>query len=597
MNKELLKFFAGFFFAVVVLHIILVMSGIIPIAARGIVFDYSLWTTTLVLSLLLAILCSYLGWERKLANKISIGVMFFVLAVSVMSGSYFFQKDDFGFVNNKLLTASVVDQKKVGNNNQELKSQQLNDLAYAFSLGSEGNDEGKMVASDKENNVYIIGSFNGTINLDINGKAEKTSLGGIGEGEDIYLVKYDRYGKYVWGMSLGSIGNDKPTALKIENSSVYISGYFGGKADFDPSEKEFILDSGIGRDGFIAKYDSDGRYLWAQKIGNQENIPFEDNDMRFEQVSAIDIDENGNIYASGFFNDELSFIDKDEKEVKLIATKYSKNIFLAKYDKDGNILKAVSFAGGIINEPRSIVVSKGELFLSGIFNSKIAFNVNDPKKFSYTNGGQDLYLLKYDTDFNYSWSKKWGSLLDDNFNSMEIANDGTLIFSGSFIGSINFQGKILKSYGNQDAFILKIDRSGNVVFAKSFGGLGADSSYYAITDSVNNIYVVGYFSGIASFDNVSQQSVESFSSGDATDAFIAKYDNKGRLFWVRSLGGDVSLGDESQYFSGLAIDSLDYPIVTGTFAGNYNSEDINVSSNGAMDSIIIKYSPEGYKNN
>jgi len=563
------------------------------------VFDFTFWIATLTLSLVMAIACSYLGWERKYANRISIAVMFFILSIVLISGSYFINSGNFAFANNKFLLASI-GESKVSNSdkNQELKKTDFDELVYSISFGSSSNDYGKSIILDKDGNAYTTGSFHGTISLDAKGKGEKTSLGGIGDDTDIYLAKYDKYGEYIWGFSLGSIGYDAPTSVKLNGGYVYLSGYFGGRADFDPSEKEFILDAGIGRDGFVAKYDSDGRFLWAQKIGNLESIPFEDNDIRFEQVSALGFDESENVYATGYFDDELIFTDSDGKESSLMASKYSKNVFLAKYDKDGKLMKIISLAGGVKNEPRGIVVGVDGIYLAGVFNSKIALDSVNSKKFIYTNGAQDIFLAKYDMDFNYLWGKKWGGISDDNVNSFVLSKSGTMLASGSFGGSINFSGIKVKSSGDSDAFVIRVDNDGEVVFAKAFGGEGKDGGLFAETDSVDNIYLVGYFSDNVNFDpNKMREDAElqSYSSGEATDAFIAKYNNTGGFVWVRSLGGDVSLSDEFQNYSGVAVDTLDYPVVIGSFAGEYGSDDIKVSSRGGMDSIIIKYSPEGYK--
>ncbi|MDD5639774.1 MAG: hypothetical protein PHR47_03180 [Candidatus Pacebacteria bacterium] len=600
MNKELLKFFAGFFFASILLHILIVSLGFLPFTIKGMVFDYSFWTITLVGSSVLAVLCSYLGWDRKLANKISISVLFFVLFIVFICGSYFGDAKNFSFISNKSFLASVSDINKQNKNVIEnIKNTNLEDLTYAFSLGDQNNDFGKSIISDKNNNTYSAGAFHGTINLNSKGKAEKTSLGGIGNDTDIYIVKHNQYGEYVWGFSIGSIGYDSPSEVRLDSEGyVYLSGYFGGKADFDPSEKEFILDAGIGRDGFIAKYDSDGRFLWANKIGNQESIPFEDNDIRFEQVSSIGFGFDNNVYVIGYFDEEIDFKDIQGNTTALTALKYSKNIFLAKYDKNGNNLKSLSLSGGTIGEARKILVgSSGEIYLAGIFNSKIALNPNDPKKFTYTTGGQDIFLSKYDSEFNYLWSKKWGSLGKDDVNSMSFSQDGNIIFVGSFNNLINFQGIKLQSSGGQDIFFSKINPDGNIVFSKKIGGAGRDGGLSITIDSLDNIYITGYFSGKADFDpnGRGENSVlYSFSSGDATDAFISKYNQKGIFMWVKSLGGDVSVEEESQNFSGISVDNLDYPVVIGSFGGDFDlTDNLKLSSKGGVDSVVVKYDPEG----
>ncbi|MFA5080629.1 MAG: hypothetical protein WC472_03345 [Candidatus Paceibacterota bacterium] len=600
MNRELLKFFTGFFFASILLHILIISLGLLPFTIKGMVFDYSFWTVTLVGSSILVISCSYLGWDRKSANKISVSVLFFILFIVLMCGSYFSDAKNFSFTSNKSFLASISDiNKQNGSAIESIKNTNLDDLTYAFSIGDQNNDFGKSIISDKNNNIYSVGAFHGTINLNPKGKAEKTSLGGIGSDTDIYIVKYNQYGEYIWGFSIGSIGYDSPSEVRLDGEGfIYLAGYFGGKADFDPSEKEFILDAGIGRDGFIAKYDSDGRFLWAKKIGNQESIPFEDNDIRFEQVSSIGFDLNNNVYIAGYFDGEIEFKDIQENTKTLTALKYSRNIFLAKYDKNGNNLKSSSLSGGTIGEARKILInSNSEVYLAGIFNSKIALNSDDPKKFTYVTGGQDIFLSKYDSEFNYLWSKKWGSLGKDDLNSMSFSQDENIILIGSFSNLINFQGIKLQSSGSQDIFFLKINPDGDIVFSKKIGGAGRDSGLSTAIDSLGNIYITGYFSGAVDFDpnrGGRNSILYAFSSGDATDAFISKYDQKGNFMWVRSLGGDVSVEEESQNFSGVSVDSLDYPIAIGGFGGDFNLTDsLKLSSKGGVDSMIVKYDPEG----
>ncbi|MCK9393707.1 hypothetical protein M0Q03_02785, partial [bacterium] len=489
MNRELLKFFTGFFFASILLHIVIISLGLLPFTIKGMVFDYSFWTITLIGSFVFAIFCSYLGWDRKFANKISVSVLFFALFIVLMCGSYFLNVENFFFTSNKLFLASINDISRQNKNEiKRIKNINFEDLTYVFSLGDKNNDFGKTIASDKNNNIYTAGAFHGTINLDPRGKVEKTSLGGIGNDTDIYIAKHNQYGEFVWGFSIGSIGYDSPSEIRLDRDGfVYLVGYFGGKADFDPSEKEFILDAGIGRDGFIVKYDSDGRFLWAQKVGNEESIPFEDSDIRFEQISSIGFDSNNNVYIGGYFNGEIEFKDIKENMNTLIASKYSKNIFLAKYDKNGNNLKSLALSGGIIGETKEILVNlDGDVYLAGIFNSKIIFNPDEPKKINYVIGGQDIFLSKYDNEFNYLWSKKWGSLGNDDLTSMSFSQDGNIILVGNFSNLINFQGTKLQSFGDKDIFLSKISPDGDIIFAKRVGGAGRDGGLSVAVDSLDD---------------------------------------------------------------------------------------------------------------
>jgi hypothetical protein len=552
----------------------------------------------MVLSCLFTVICAYLGWEKKIANRISFGTMGFLLLVVSLNGSYFLNGKNFLFENYTMIPSNNSNQGEVvitkNDNSKGLET-------FTLSLGGERSDTAKAIAIDGDS-LYVAGSFSGKMSLD--GKFQRTSLGEIGDTTDIYLLKYTKGKVFSWGLTMGSVGNDSPNAIKLDKEgNVYVIGNMGGKVDFDPSEKEYIIDAGVGQDAFIAKYDKEGGLLWAKGIGNPEIIPFVADDIRFEDATSIDIDKDNNVYLGGYFDGAIEFKDTNSNVRTLSNSEQKKvrDIFVVKYDKDGNYINSFALFGDGRKELKGLSVDDdGSLYLSGNFNSKILLNGADVKKVTHTAGGKDIFLAKYDKDFNNIWSKKWGSAGNDYLPMNSLLRDGdNFLLCANTGGYVNIDGIKKASIGGQDAIWVRFDKEGVVSSVVSFGGTGNDGVNAISRDSLGNVYVGGYFSGAANFDQLGRNpegSLVSVSSGESSDAFIAKYDKEGKFIWANSFGGDVSLKEEIQEVSAIAVDKLDYPVLVGSYYKglSFNSSpELDISSRGLSDGIIVKYDPEG----
>jgi hypothetical protein len=111
-----------------------------------------------------------------------------------------------------------------------------------------------------------------------------------------------------------------------------------------------------------------------------------------------------------------------------------------------------------------------------------------------------LILWKLRADGSQVWSRTWR--LDDqspiSFSprlNLVVAPDGSLIMTGAFRESINFGNGQLVSAGYADIFLVKLDRSGNLVWSRSFGGAGVDHGYQLLVDASGNITLAGTHSG------------------------------------------------------------------------------------------------------
>ncbi len=595
-ENELAKFLSGFFCAQTIVHLVVLLGGWLPLKFLGLVFDSSLWTMTLLASLSLTMIFAFLGWGATEGKKVS-SLAFLVFLLLVFGATVYFLED----YKADSRAALIEIKKEFTVLEVQPEDSALNEKkTFAFSFGNGKDDAGKTLAVDKDGNIIVAGYFQGTIDLDPGaGTLERTSLGGSinDNAVDIYLAKYTKGGRLIWGFSLGSVGADVPHSLKTDkDNNIYLTGYFGGQMDVDPNPGEKLINSGTGRDAFLVKYDKDGKLLWVRAFGNIETIPFSSSDTRFEEGLDLDIDEDNNVYLVGVFDGTVDLDDWDGNKTGDTFVADGRNTFVAKFDSYGKFLKGISINGKGLNQGQAIRVNKeGNICVAGFFDDKIVFD----KTTLISASSSDVFLVQYDKNLNFVLAKKWGGTGADKVNiaAIDVDDESNIYLAGDFSGTMNLDNYKLVSKGSADAFFVKLDKNGNPLLLKSFGGTYYDSAQKIKLDNAGNILISGHFRDSVDFDPGKGVSfLQAFSFGEAADAFLAKYSFQGDFVWARSFGGYVALADEIQTIYGLAIDDEDNPIITGKFYDQidfHSSEDLNLASKGKSDAFLVKYNAEG----
>ena len=142
------------------------------------------------------------------------------------------------------------------------------------------------IVADDNDDIYVVGHFVGTIDFDPGtGVDNHTASGGSGP-LDAFLMKFDSDGNYIWGESWG--GPENVTAFDIVldgNDYAYITGYFFGTADIDPTSgvdsHTATSASGNVTDAYLIKVDiDDGSYIWGRDMGRQRH------DIRFRLLGG-----------------------------------------------------------------------------------------------------------------------------------------------------------------------------------------------------------------------------------------------------------------------------------------------------------------------
>ncbi len=152
-----------------------------------------------------------------------------------------------------------------------------------------------------------------------------------------------------------------------------------------------------------------------------------------------------------------------------------------------------------------------------------------------------LFLITAHTSFSQTvaWLKKGGDHNSDNQAFGTTIDHGHhVIISGAFSDTATFGTTTLASRGGNDGYILKYDSSGTVLWAKTIGGTGFEMTGHSAVDASDNIYVGGYFASSAAYFTATDSLVNPMPG--LWSSYLAKYDASGNFVWSRLLGATSS---------------------------------------------------------
>jgi hypothetical protein len=132
---------------------------------------------------------------------------------------------------------------------------------------------------------------------------------------------------------------------------------------------------------------------------------------------------------------------------------------------------------------------------------------------SFGAGKKDAWVIKLDKDGNIQWQKTYGNIGDEEAYSIQEIHEGGYILAGSTYSY---------AYLGIDAWVLKLDKDGIIQWQRSYGGSGNDK-FYSIRQTDEGGYIVA-------------GSTESFGAGKK-DAWVLKLDAFGIIQWERTYGG------------------------------------------------------------
>jgi len=393
-----------------------------------------------------------------------------------------------------------------------------------------------------------------------------------------YALGENKENVITWDKTFGGSSDDMGfSIIQTENGGYAIAGYaifprIEKKSDWRSKLGYIILEKSKRQDFWIIKLDKNGNMEWDEVFGEDMTdvarsiIQTKDAGYavagsiwtkyaRKQDFWLIKLGENGNKEWETTFNK-----DKDDIAYSIIQTKDGGytiaggtgrrnwgevNCWVIKLDAKGNVEWDNDFGGIGWDEIYSIIqIKDGGFIAAGSAWSKGA-------------GRGDVYVAKIDKRGNLIWDKTFGGSDYDDARSIIQTDDGDYAIAGFTVS---------EDTGNRDVWVIKLDKEGNKIWDKTLGGTSEDWANSIIQTKDRGYMVAGW--------------TKSMGAGK-TDVWIIKLNKKGDLVWDKTFGGS----EDDEAHSIIQTDDGGYAVAGWTEskgAGNSDVWAIKLDENGNL---------------
>ncbi|WP_067144899.1 hypothetical protein [Pseudotamlana agarivorans] len=388
------------------------------------------------------------------------------------------------------------------------------DIDFVKTFGGSLNDSGKSIIKTNDGGYAVFGHTQSN-DLDVTNKPD--------DSFDYWLLKFNQNNELEWQKSYGGSLDDRGTSCILTSDGGYAIFGYSQSSDRDVSENNGATDF------WMTKLNTTGDILWEKSFGfsgpdNGRKV-IQTADGGYLLIGDLDVTASGgegisklafakrhaggdcwaiklnhlgekqwSHYYGGTFTDtpydvvqteDLGYLivgSSDSDDVDINNNKGTYDFWVVKINATGTLVWEKSFGGSGIDEAFSITATHdGHYMIVGDTRS-------DDLDVSYNHGAADLWVVKISPDGTLIWEKTYGGTSFDSGRSISKTQDQGFIISGN---SRSIDADVSENKGQNDAWIIKIDASGNLIWEKTIGGSAVDLAFNAIELNNNNIIGVG----------------------------------------------------------------------------------------------------------
>lgn len=194
-------------------------------------------------------------------------------------------------------------------------------------------------------------------------------------------------------------------------------------------------------------------------------------------------------------------------------------------------------------------------------------------------GKSDLLVAKFDRSGSMVWLKTFGGTENDYGYAALAVSDGILVAGTTWSAN----GDVVGNKGFSDAWLLKLNSSGDLQWQKTFGGSGPDDAVAISTITGGGYYLTGKTeSADGDITNLPPGTI------NVTNAFVIKTDNTGNKVWAKAVGTQGS-----EYGRAVTQTADGGCVVFGILASSSSYPSEPVMSKGGWDYYVFRLSGSG----
>ena len=210
-------------------------------------------------------------------------------------------------------------------------------------------------------------------------------------------------------------------------------------------------------------------------------------------------------------------------------------------------------------------VVNDEVYISGKYEKSL--DVGNINLSTGTNANYSVFIAKINRiTGQIIWARNAPPIA---INDIEPIDNSEILLAGYIDKTTNFGNYTITNVGFSDAFVAKLNSSGDFEWVKQYGSSGHDKVMGIAVDNLNNVYLAGTYS---------------------SDCLLAKLDQSGNEIWVKYIPSrtfhEVYFANNSLYVigHGTSLEFIDTTLNINTYANN--NYILKLDTSGALDWVI-----------
>lgn len=410
-------------------------------------------------------------------------------------------------------------------------------VEWIKNYGGTGSETAQAIITTNDGGYAVLGYTNST-DGDIPGKAMAVN--------DYWLIKLDADGNIQWNSTYGGSKDDRgQSVVQTRDGGFAVVGY-AMSSDGDGSINEGF------HDNWILKLNSAGDLEWEKSFG------FSGHDHSYDLLQT----EDGGFFFVGFL-DVVSSGGAGSTVKGNSLTRHGVGEFWGtRIDAEGNLVWRRYFGGTNNDRAHSVVrANDGGFIMAG-------FSESGDSDISLAKGSYDFWVVKVDAKGELVWEKSFGGTGIEVAYDIARTNDGAYVITGHTFSN---DTDISDNHGESDAWLIKINDDGELLWEQTYGGAGFDTAQSVSLTADGGFLISG--------NSKSTDLATAMNAGE-NDIWVVKTDLHGALEWQAIFGGSEI---------DLAYDAIEDSNGRILVAGSSPSLDFpGIQNKGQADLIVLR---------